>query len=67
MSDTSIRNMDGSQDSLRQAVGRLDAVSLGEAPGGQARRLRVRLSGRWLLLLLLVAVSVAAVSSLLAA
>ena len=67
MSDASIRNMGGSQDSLRQAVGRLDAAPLGHAPEAQVRRHSVRLSGRWLLLLLLAAVSVAAVISLLAA
>ena len=62
-------DMGESRDSLRQAIGRLDEAAV--APTGRGTAVRERpvwgpVSSRWAFLLVLVAVSVAAVLSLIA-
>ena len=69
MTDAATRNMGGSQDSLRQAIGRLDEAALattGRAPAAGVRAMPARSAGRWLLLLALLAAAIVAVVSLLA-
>ncbi|HEX5010928.1 MAG TPA: hypothetical protein VFY71_11055 [Planctomycetota bacterium] len=69
MSKASRRDLGGSRDSLREAIGRLDAATPASAGPGAAGAPAppVRLSARWVVLLLLVAGATAALASLIAA
>jgi len=66
MSESSRRDLGGSRDSLRTAIGRLDAATPSSAGPVAATRL-VRPGARWIVLLVLVAGATAALASLIAA
>jgi len=69
MSESSLRDLGGSRESLRAAIGKLDAAtpaSAGPAAAGVHAPM-VRPAARWVVLLVLVAGATAALASLIAA